>query len=97
VNAGQESDHVRRHVIYRGRVQGVFFRATSFDLSRSFRVVGYVRNMPHGAVELEAEGLVSEVDHFLAAIANEFRHNITEADVRSVPPRGDESDFRIRY
>ena len=97
MTADQQSNPVRRHVIYRGRVQGVFFRATSYDLSRSFQVVGYVRNAPDGTVELEAEGPLSEVDGFLAAVANHFKHNITAARASDVPARGDERDFRIRY
>ena len=97
MTADQQSNPVRRHVIYRGRVQGVFFRATSYDLSRSFQVVGYVRNAPDGTVELEAEGPLSEVDGFLAAVANHFKRNITNADIRALPPVGGEENFRIRY
>lgn len=97
MTAGQESNRVRQHVVYYGRVQGVFFRATCFDLSRSFRVVGYVRNLLDGTVELEAEGDALEIDRFLAAIANHFEHNITDAPTSDVPPRGDENDFRIQY
>jgi len=97
VNGGQPSNPVRRHVIYHGRVQGVCFRMISHDLSHNFRVVGYVRNLPDGTVELEAEGEPAEVDRFLAAVVTEFKHNITEADVRALPPGGGESDFRITY
>ncbi|MFQ5806262.1 MAG: acylphosphatase [Phycisphaerae bacterium] len=93
----EESNRVRRRVIYRGRVQGVFFRATTYDLSRRFRVAGYVRNMPDGTVELEAEGEPSEVEPFLAAIADEFSNNIRKVETADLPPRGDEEDFRIRY
>jgi acylphosphatase len=97
VSAEQEPNLVRRHVVYHGRVQGVFFRATSYDLSRNFRVVGYVRNMPDGTVELEAEGPASDVDRFLEAIGQEYRHNLSRTEVGDVAPRGDEGEFRIRY
>jgi acylphosphatase len=97
VNANQESGRVRRHVIYHGRVQGVFFRATSFEVSRNFRIVGHVRNRPDGTVELEAEGPASEVERFLDAIADEFSSNIAEAKTTDVPVRDDEPEFRIRY
>ena len=92
-----QSNVVRRHVIYQGRVQGVFFRATSHELSHGFRVVGHVRNMPDGTVELEVEGPEPEVERFLTAVSNEFQHNISNAEVRALPVRGDESDFRIGY
>jgi acylphosphatase len=97
VSEAPQSNVVRRHVIYRGRVQGVFFRATSYELSQGFRIVGHVRNMPNGTVELEAEGPEPEVERFLTAVANEFQHNITAAEVRALPVRGDERDFRIGY
>ena len=97
MNAAPESNSIRRHVIYHGRVQGVFFRATSYDLSRNYRVAGYVRNRPDGTVELEAEGKPTEVDRFLAAIADHFARYITNANMSDIPPSGDESEFGIRY
>ena len=97
MNAAQEANSIRRHVIYHGRVQGVFFRATSYDLSRNYRVAGYVRNRPDGTVELEAEGEPTEVDRFLAAIAGHFEHHIANTNVSDIPPSGNQSEFRIRY
>lgn len=89
--------HIRRGIVYSGRVQGVFFRATSADLARGFDVVGYVRNLPDGAVRLEAQGAPEQVDGLLDAIARHFRGNITRAQIDDVPMRGDESAFEIRY
>ena len=97
MSTGPESNPVRKHVVYHGRVQGVFFRATSHDLSQSFRVIGYVRNMPDGTVELEAEGDAAELERFLNSVARTFEHNIRNADVTDIPPTGVERDFRIRY
>ena len=97
MSSEQQSNPIRRHVIYRGRVQGVCFRMISHELSHNFQVVGYVRNLPDGTVELEAEGEPAEVDRFLAAIASEFKHNIANADIRALPPGGGEGAFRITY
>ncbi len=94
--AGSERT-VRKHVIYSGRVQGVFFRATSEELAREFRVVGYVRNRPDGTVELETQGPPEEVDSFLTAIGRHFKHNITRSQVQDRPASGDETTFEIRY
>lgn len=93
----QKSDSVRRQVVYHGRVQGVCFRAISFDLAQGFQVVGYVRNQLDGTVELEAEGPEPEVDRFLATVAEHFKGNITDAETRALPMRGDESEFHIKY
>jgi acylphosphatase len=91
------SQAIRTRVIYSGHVQGVCFRAISRELSRRFRVVGYVRNQPDGTVELEAEGTPSEVEGFLSAIGQEFSGYIAHAERASRPSRGDENRFEIRY
>ena len=88
---------IRRRVIYAGHVQGVLFRATSVDLSRPFAVVGFVRNLPDGTVELEAEGARDQVEGLLEAIDRHFRRNITEKSVTELPPAGSETRFEVRY
>ena len=97
MSAEPQSTPVRRQVVYHGRVQGVFFRATAHQLSRNYQVIGYVRNLPDGTVELEAEGPASEVDRYLMAVTAEYERYITHADTRDVSPRGDEGGFQIRY
>ncbi len=43
-------------VIVRGRVQGVFFRASTVDIARGLGLKGWVRNREDGTVEIMAEG-----------------------------------------
>jgi acylphosphatase len=88
---------IRRRVLYSGRVQGVFFRATCLELARGLPVVGFVRNLPDGDVELEAEGPREAVERFLAAVAEHYRENIRRAEVSDLPPGRSESEFRVRY
>ena len=62
---------MKRHqvtVYYRGRVQGVGFRYTVKSLAPGFEVIGTVRNLTDGRVELIAEGEKSELEAFLKAI-----------------------------
>jgi acylphosphatase len=49
-----------------GRVQGVSYRASTVDEARRLGLVGWVRNNPDGAVELEAEGEPAQIDALLA-------------------------------
>lgn len=44
------------HMVVRGRVQGVFFRASAQREARRLGVCGWVRNRPDGALEIVAEG-----------------------------------------
>lgn len=55
-------------VFFSGHVQGVGFRFTTMQIAREFEVAGYVRNLPDGRVQLEAEGAPAEIDAFVAAI-----------------------------
>lgn len=54
--------------VVRGRVQGVGFRAATEETARALGLTGWVRNMPDGAVEVDAEGPESalrELEQFL--------------------------------
>ncbi|HEV2037255.1 MAG TPA: acylphosphatase [Candidatus Eremiobacteraceae bacterium] len=46
----------RLHLIIKGRVQGVFFRASVQELAQSLDLTGWVRNRIDDSVELVAEG-----------------------------------------
>lgn len=45
-----------------GRVQGVFYRATTQDKARSLGLTGYVRNLSDGSVEVLVCGASTKVD-----------------------------------
>ena len=53
---------------YSGHVQGVGFRQRTRQLAADFAVVGEVRNLSDGRVELTAEGPRSELEGFLRAV-----------------------------
>lgn len=46
----------RLHIIVKGIVQGVFFRASTRRKADELGLVGWVRNMDDGSVEIVAEG-----------------------------------------
>ena len=63
-----ENSRCQMNVFYSGRVQGVGFRYTAKTVAAGFEVVGTVRNLPDGRVELIAEGRRPELEEFLVAI-----------------------------
>jgi len=56
----------RVHVVVCGRVQGVYFRASTRDRARQLNLAGWVRNCSDGSVELVAEGEKAKVEQLLA-------------------------------
>ena len=58
----------RLQVFYSGRVQGVGFRYTVRTVASGFEVMGTVRNLVDGRVELVAEGGPAELEAFRQAV-----------------------------
>ena len=56
--------HLDIHV--QGRVQGVFFRASTERAARELGITGTVRNEADGSVRIEAEGEEAKLDAFVA-------------------------------
>lgn len=50
------AERARVHLLVSGLVQGVAFRAYTVGEGRRLGVAGWVRNLPDGRVEVEAEG-----------------------------------------
>lgn len=86
---------MRVEVRYRGRVQGVGFRAAVEHLARDFLVAGWVRNEEDGGVSLAAEGDPGEINRFLESIQARMGRHITSTERSETAPRG-ESGFEIR-
>lgn len=84
-------------MLFTGSVQGVGFRATAVHLSQGYDVVGYVRNLRDGRVELVAEGTPTELFAFQERITDHFRHHIRGVEVTESPASGDFSGFRIQH
>jgi acylphosphatase len=59
-------ERVRRRVVVRGRVQGVWFRGSTQRRARTLGLAGWVRNRPDGSVEAVFEGSRPAVEAALA-------------------------------
>ena len=51
-----------RRFLVRGKVQGVFFRASTARLAEQLGLRGYARNLPDGCVEVLAVGAATAVE-----------------------------------
>ncbi len=85
-----------RQVFYEGRVQGVGFRYTCKNLARGFEVVGWVRNLSDGRVELQCSGSTEEVEGFLESIAeSELKGHIRSVTAVAIAPLVSVRGFEI--
>ncbi|MEA3186425.1 MAG: acylphosphatase [Chthoniobacter sp.] len=83
-------------IFYEGRVQGVGFRYTVRQIAKGFDVVGSVRNLDDGRVELKAGGEESEVRDFLQAIRDsELGSFIRNESAHDISPLTDARGFEI--
>ena len=53
---------VRLHIVIEGRVQGVFFRASTIEESCKLGLTGWVKNCPDGRVEAVFEGDIDKIE-----------------------------------
>lgn len=86
-----------RHVFYEGKVQGVGFRYSVKEVASGYDVVGWVRNLPDGRVEMLARGEETELDEFLQGIRDSAvgRH-IRRQEVFNEEEPGPLKGFEIR-
>ncbi|MCS6857916.1 MAG: acylphosphatase [Sandaracinaceae bacterium] len=88
----------RIHLIIRGRVQGVYFRASAQREAKRLGLTGWVKNRPDGAVEIVAEGEEEPIKEFLSWA----QHGPSTARVDQVETRwrsytGEFADFVILH
>ena len=89
---------VAKRVLYEGRVQGVGFRFSVKSISTGYDVVGSVKNLIDGRVELEIQGEESEVEEFLKAILDShLRRHISRFVVHEIPIKKGIKGFEIRH
>ena len=55
----------RRHIIVRGRVQGIGFRWFTLETAESLGLTGWVKNRDDGSVEAEAQGTETALERFV--------------------------------
>jgi acylphosphatase len=88
----------RVHVVIAGRVQGVFFRASTAEKADELGLTGWVRNTPDGSVEAVFEGDVGAVDEMLGwCHRGPDLARVTKVDVTPESFTGEFTEFSIRF
>jgi acylphosphatase len=58
----------RVSIIVKGLVQGVYFRYFTHEAALKIGISGWVRNLPDGNVEIEAQGTEDKLELFLKQV-----------------------------
>jgi len=83
-------------IYFSGHVQGVGFRYTVKSVAAGFEVVGIVRNLIDGRVELVGEGLKEELESFRNAIREAgMEHFIRNEEINWGEATGEFRGFEI--
>jgi acylphosphatase len=93
-----EDDELQRvHIVVKGRVQGVGFRAHVQYSARQIGVTGWVRNVGYDKVEAVGEGVRAKLDRFVEAVkTGPVASQVDEAEVDWQNATGEWSDFQMR-
>ena len=88
---------VARKYLFDGRVQGVGFRYATKQIAKGFDVVGWVKNLDDGRVELLIMGDYEELDEFLEEMHDSpLGHHIQEQEQFNVPLLEEVTGFSIQ-
>jgi acylphosphatase len=91
-----DSDAIRRRVVVRGNVQGVFFRDSTREEAERRGVAGSVTNRPDGAVEAVFEGAREDVEALIGFCREGPRRaRVDDVEVTEEQPEGSSGGFRV--
>lgn len=87
---------VARHYLISGEVQGVGFRFFAQRVAARHQVVGFVRNLGDGRVEVLAEGTPEGVEGFKHDLSAGPQHaRVEQVEELNLEPTGQYPSFRI--
>jgi len=90
-------EQIARHVIFKGRVQGVGFRYTTQRTADRYDLTGYVRNLPDGTVEAILQGTGQAIQACIDNLQDTFGGYLRDMKTTDQPVNPQYHDFRITY
>ena len=88
--------NIRAHLIIAGKVQGVYFRKYTQEISIKNKVSGWVRNLKNGDVECILEGLSSNVEKVIEWCHTGPKNSrVDKIDIHYETYTGEFQDFKI--
>jgi acylphosphatase len=91
-------ESVRIHALVRGVVQGVGFRYFVLNAARTAGLVGFVKNLRDGSVEILAEGPRDELERFARDISEgPGRGLVRDVEFRWTESTGEFESFDVSF
>lgn len=89
---------IAKHILIKGKVQGVFFRKTTKQIAGELKIKGWVKNTAEGDVEIFAIGSEKELVQFI----NWCKQGPPDAAVKTIEIKDSHpvpgiSNFSIQY
>jgi acylphosphatase len=86
----------RARIVVDGAVQGVGFRYNVRFIARNYNLVGYVKNLEDGTVEIVCEGTRSNIDSFATEVKNmKEPASIDRLDITFEEPKREFRTFKV--
>lgn len=82
-------------LLIKGKVQGVFFRATAIEVAEELGVQGWVRNTLDGEVEVMVSGTVDQLQKYIDWCKRGPRRAVVTDVVVSNEPETDFAGFQV--
>jgi len=91
-------ESVRIHALVQGVVQGVGFRYFVLNAARTAGLVGYVKNLRDGSVEILAEGPREELERFARDVSEGPRRGLVkDVQLRWTESTGEFESFEVSF
>jgi len=88
----------RIHLEIHGRVQGIFFRASTRERARELHLTGWVSNRLEGSVEVVAEGAMQSLQELIAwCRQGPPGSHVIRIDVHDEVYTGEFDNFFVKY
>jgi len=88
---------IRKHCLFSGKVQGVFFRANTRDKAKEKGVKGWVKNLRDGRVEAVFEGPEGKVNEVIEFCKKNQPHaRVEDVEIEEEEPTGEFDSFRVK-
>lgn len=91
----QQSNELRKRVIFSGKVQNVGFRLEIYELAKRLNLKGWVMNREDRSVEAEIQGETDKVNYLIDFMKSLKRARVDSVDIRVIEAIDEEEAFII--